>query len=275
MLPSGHVHTVRSSVHLWFNRILAGIVLSTSISVGAAELVHAQDGSGVYGYKDTPVLPWCNYRVHDPERPVPPKVDPGRFAGSSVPPSDAIVLFNGQNLAGFQSNAWRVVNGVVESGSGLLTTTNTFGSFQLHLEWNVPANFTGHLFDRGNNGVLLMGLYEIQIFDSWNEKIYPDGQCAAIYGQTPPLVNACRAPGEWQTYDIVFTAPKFKDDGLVAPARVTVLHNGVLVQNNETIHGETQHRALPDYTKKTGRGPLVLYGHNCPVRFRNLWLRPL
>lgn len=275
MLPSKHAHTVKIRVHPWLHRILVWIVLSSSVPIGAAELVRAKDGSGIYGYKDTPVLPWCGYRVHDPDRPVPPRVDPGPFAGSPAPPSDAIVLFNGTNLAGFESNAWRVVDGVVEAGSGLLATTNVFGSFQLHLEWWVPPNFDGHLFDRGNNGVLLMGLYEIQIFDSWNEKIYPDGQCAAIYGQTPPLVNASRPPGEWQSYDIVFVPPEFSAGRLAKTARVTVFHNGVLVQSDETIHGETQHRLLPAYTKKTSRGPLVFYGHNCPVRFRNLWLRPL
>lgn len=122
---------------------------------------------------------------------------------------------------------------------------------------------------------MLMDRFEIQIFDSFSEKIYPDGACGAIYGQTPPLVNATRPPGEWQTYDIVFIAPKFDGERLVAPARVTVFHNGVLVQLNEEIHGETGHRIVPEYKQKTARGPLALGGHGCPVRFRSIWLRPL
>lgn len=122
---------------------------------------------------------------------------------------------------------------------------------------------------------MLMGLYEIQIFDSYNEKIYPDGQCGAIYGQTPPLVNVTRPPGEWQSFDILFTAPKFDEEKLVAPARVTVLHNGVLVHLNEEIHGDTGHRIAAVYRQKVSKGPLVFGGHGCPVRFRNIWVRPL
>jgi hypothetical protein len=120
-----------------------------------------------------------------------------------------------------------------------------------------------------------MGLYEIQIFDSYNEKLYPDGQAAAVYGQTPPLVNVCRKPGEWQTYDIVFTAPVFADGKLAQPARVTLFHNGVLVQLNQQIYGETGHRLLPEYKQQVSTGPLTLSGHKCPVRFRNIWLRKL
>jgi hypothetical protein len=120
-----------------------------------------------------------------------------------------------------------------------------------------------------------MGLYEIQIFDSHTVKIYPDGACGAIYGQTPPLVEATRPPGQWQTYDIVFRAPRFTGGKLASPARVTVLLNGVLVQNHEVIHGETGHRVLPAYTKPVETGPLVLGGHKCPIRFRNIWVRRL
>ena len=123
--------------------------------------------------------------------------------------------------------------------------------------------------------MFLLGLYEIQIFDSWTEKIYPDGQAAAIYGQMPPLVNACRPPGEWQTFDIVFTAPVFESGKLAQPARVTMFHNGLLAHLNEEIRGETGHRILPEYKQKVSKGPLRLSGHNCPVRFRNIWIRPL
>jgi hypothetical protein len=257
-------------------RVLLLLTLLLATAARAQPLVHAKDGSGIYGYKDTPKLPWCNYLVHDPDRPVPKRVDPGPVPPPALAPSDAIILFGGRNLNAWQSNDWKLVDGCIEAvGNSALTTKDNFGSFQLHIEWLLPANFEGHPFDRGNNGVFLMGLYEIQIFDSWNEKIYPDGQAAAIYGQTPPLVNACRKPGEWQSFGIFFTAPVFANGKLQQPARVTVLHNGVLVQHNEVIHGETGHRVLPEHKRALSQGPLVLGGHKCPVRFRNIWLRPL
>ena len=241
----------------------------------AADLSHAKDGSGVYGYKDTPKLPWCDYLVHDCDRPAPRRVNVG--AGPerpTPPPSDAIVLFAGKDLTKWQPTDCKLVDGCIEA-VGNLTSKESFGDCQIHLEWMAPADFKGPWYNQGNNGVFLMGLYEIQIFDSWNEKIYPDGQAAAIYGQTPPLVNATRPPGQWQSYDIVFTAPVFAGGKLVRPARVTMFHNGVLVHLNEEIHGETGHRILPEYKKQVSQGPLVLSGHDCPVRFRNIWIRPL
>lgn len=241
----------------------------------AAELVHARDGSGVYGYKDTPILPWCGYHVHDPDRPEPPRIDPGPAQPPAPIPGDAIVLFDGSDLSQWEPNEWRLVDGQIEALAGNLVSRQHFGDIQLHVEWLAPADFEGPWHDRGNNGVMLMGLYEIQIFDSYNEKLYPDGQAAAIYGQTPPLVNVTRPPGQWQTFDIVFTAPRFDGEQLVAPARVTMFHNGVLVHLNEKIHGETTHRALPQYRRKVSSGPILLLSHNCPVRFRNIWVRPL
>ena len=255
--------------------IAVGFLLALQVPVCAQTLGFAKDGSGVCGYSDTPIQPWSGFRVHDADRPAPKRIDPGPFTASASAPSDAIVLFDGKSLSQFASNQWRVVNGCLEAGAGNLTTRQTFGNCQIHLEWFTPTNFTGELFDRGNNGVLLMGLYEIQIFDSFSEKLYPDGQAAAIYGQTPPLVNACRPPGEWQSFDIFFTAPNFANGKLVQPARVTVIHNGVLVQNHQEIYGETVHRELPGYEHRISTGPLALMGHNCPVRFRNVWLRAL
>ncbi len=245
-------------------------------TLAAAELVHARDGSGVYGYKDTPKLPWCEWLCHDPDRPAPPRVDPGP-AGPPAPfPADAIVLFDGSNIARWRETAgWTIDRGELVTGEGRLASKESFGSAQIHVEFMGPANFVGPWSNRGNNGVLLMGLFEIQIFDSVNEKIYPDGQCAAIYGQTPPRVNVTRSPGEWQSFDIVFTAPKFEGSRLVSPARATVFHNGVLVHLEEEIHGETGHRIVPEYKQKVNSGPLVLYGHGCPVRFRRIWVRPL
>ncbi len=241
----------------------------------SADLAHARDGSGVYGYKDTPKLPWCDYLVHDCDRPAPKRIDPGPATAPAPVPSDAVVLFDGHDLSQWQKSDCKVVDGCIEAGSGSLTSVQDFGNCQIHVEWMAPAHFEGPWYNRGNNGVMLMGLYEIQIFDSYNEKIYPDGQAGAIYGQTPPLVNACRPPGQWQTYDIVFTAPVFDGDKLLQPARVTLFHNGVLALFDEVIHGETGHRIIPEYKRKLSRGPLVFSGHNCPVRFRNVWVRNL
>jgi hypothetical protein len=254
----------------------AAVFLSLLVtSAPAADLVKAADGSGYYGYKDTPKLPWCGYLVHDPDRPAPKRVDPGPPAPPAPVPADAVVLFDGKDLAQWQASDWKLVDGCAEAASGSLTSRNQFGNCQIHLEYMGPADFKGPWYNQGNNGLLLMGLYEIQIFDSFNEKIYPDGAAAAIYGQTPPLVNVCRPPGQWQTFDIVFTAPVFDAGKLVQPARMTMFHNGVLVHLNETIHGATGHRILPEYNAKRSTGPLVLGAHNCPVRFRNIWVRPL
>ena len=243
------------------------------------KLVQAKDGSGVVGYKDTPILPWCGYHVHDPDRPAPPKVTPGRLGidrNAGTAPSDAVVLFNGTDLSKWESSEWKIKNGELIAVSGSLTTKQKFGNCQLHLEWQTPDPPQGHMFDRGNNGVMLMGLFEIQIYDSYTEKLYPDGQAASIYGQTPPMVNACRKPGRWQTYDIIFYAPVFKDGKLEKEAYATVLHNGLLVHHNQKIYGPTGHRILPGYDKPIPEKlPLSLSAHNNPVRFRNIWIRPL
>lgn len=254
---------------------VCAILFALDSSSLAADLVYAKDGSGVCGYKDTPKLPWCNWLVHDPDRPAPKRIDPGPAPAPVAPPSDAIVLFNGSDLSQWQTNDWKLVDGCIEAVTGSLITKEEFGDCQIHIEWMCPANFEAPWYNRGNNGVMLMGLYEIQIFDSYNEKLYPDGQAASVYGQTPPLVNACRKPGEWQSYDINFTVPRFDGEKLVKPARVTVIHNGVRVQINQQIYGETGHRILPEYKHKISKGPLRLSGHHCPVRFRNIWLRPI
>jgi hypothetical protein len=256
--------------------IAAAAVCLKTATLPAADLVHAKDGSGVYGYKDTPKLPWCQWLVHDPDRPAPKRVDPGKSGPPAPVPADAIVLFDGRDASRWKAlGDWKVAEGCLVSGNEGISTKESFGDMQLHVEWMAPAHFEGPWYNRGNNGVMLMGLYEIQIFDSFNEKLYPDGQCASIYGQTPPLVNVTRPPGEWQTFDIVFTAPRFDGDKLVSPARATVFHNGVLVQLNEEIHGETGHRIVPEYKQKVSKGPLAFGAHGCPVRFRNVWLRPL
>ena len=246
---------------------------------GRPKLIQAKDGSGIIGYKDTPILPWCGYHVHDPDRPAPKKVTPCRptaYEKAGIAPSDAIILFDGKNLLQWNSSDWKIENGELIAVSGNLTTRQLFGDCQLHIEWQAPDPPQGSIWDRGNNGVMLMGLFEIQIYDSYTEKIYPDGQAAAVYGQTPPMVNACRKPGQWQTYDIIFFAPVFKNGKLEKPAFVTVFHNGLLVHHHQKIYGPTGHRILPKYDKAIPEKlPLSLSAHNNPVRFRNIWIRPL
>ena len=200
-------------------RTLTALVLLVFAGKAAAqqhELVHAKDGSGVFGYKDTPVQPWSGFHVHDPDRPVPKKVEPAPANGleqAGAAPSDAIVLFDGKDLAQWQPNKWKIEDGCLIATEGPLATKQEFGDCQLHLEFQVPAEPDPNIWNRGNNGVMLLGEIEVQIFDSFDTKIYPDGQAAAIYAQTPPLVNACRKPGEWQTYDIFFQARSFDDAG--------------------------------------------------------------
>ena len=252
--------------------VMASLLVWSATCV-AAKLVKARNGSGIMGYKDTPVLPWCGYHVHDPDRPAPPMVKPGRRRSG---PSDAIALFDGTDLSAWEDSDWKVEDGELIAVTGGLRTKESFGDMQLHLEWQAPDPPVGKDWDRGNNGVLLMGLFEIQIFDTYTTPLYPDGQAASVYAQTPPLVNACRPPGQWQTYDIIFFAPVFEDGKLKEPARVTMLHNGVLVHHNQQIYGPTGHRIQAKYDKTIEpKRPLVLSSHNNPVRFRNIWVRPL
>ena len=261
------------------------IVLTAACAVAVApparaqqhKLVYTEDGT--FGYRDTPTQPCSAYRVHDPDRPKPKNVVPGTFSTQDRPgraPSDAIILFDGKDLSKWKPNQWKVEKGELIATAGRFETVDEFGSYQLHLEWQAPNPPVGdNIMDRGNNGVLLMGDFEIQIFDP-TTKIYADGQAAAVYGQTPPLVTASRPLGQWEVYDIIFTAPKFDGDKLAEPARVTVLYNGVLVHYNQEIYGPTGHASLPrPYRTGRSRAPLALGAHNNPVRFRNIWIRPL
>ena len=237
-------------------------------------LEYAKDGSGIFGYLDTPIQPWSGYHVHDPNRPAPKKVTPGDYH-PGTPPSDAIILFDGKDLSKWKPNKYKIENGLLVATDGPFETVEDFGSCQIHLEWQAPEAQEENIMNRGNNGVFLMGLIEIQIFDS-RTKIYPDGQSAAVYSQTPPLVNASRVPPAWEVYDIIFTAPEFSGEKLTKPARVTMLYNGVLVHNNQEIYGPTGHRTLPPpYPPGKTRGPLALGAHHSPVRFRSIWIRPL
>lgn len=218
------------------------------------------------------------------ERPKPPVVDPGPDGPPAAPPSDAIVLFNGRDLSAWEmaddSSApkWQVRDGYMQvvARSGGLRTRQAFGSVQLHIEWSAPNPPRGTGQDRGNSGVYLMSNYEVQVLDSYHNDTYADGQAAAVYGQSPPMANAMRAPGHWNTYDIVFHRPRFNSDGSVAqPARVTVIHNGVLVQDNFALWGSTVHMAIGTYKAHADRLPLMLQDHDHPVRYRNIWLREL
>lgn len=213
-------------------------------------------------------------------------VTPGAFSATGVtPPSDAIVLFDGKDLSQWKGTAgaapWEVKEGalVVKRGSGDIETKQSFRDIQFHIEWRIPDGITGDGQHRGNSGVFLMGRYEIQILDSYHNRTYADGQAGAVYGQVRPLINAMRPPGEWNTYDIVFTAPRFNEDGTVfAPARVTVLHNGVLIQNNAEVLGATGAWGRPGYYEPHTSGPIRLQDHpgpDKPVSFRNVWVREL
>lgn len=231
----------------------------------------------------TPKESLSQWAIHDPNRPLPPVVTPGPPLPPVPPPSDAIVIFDGKNLLNWvdskgQPALWKVEGDYMEvvPGTGNIQTKMGFGSCQLHIEWATPYPPKGSGQDRGNSGVFLMGLYEVQVLDSYENKTYADGMAGAIYGQYPPLVNACRRPGEWQTYDIIFHAPKFDSQGkLLEPARMTVLQNGILIQDNVELTGPTAHKARPPYKAHADKLPLMLQDHNHPVRFRNIWLREL
>lgn len=220
----------------------------------------------------------------EPEVPV---VAPGEATKNSffTPPADAIVLFDGKDLSKWQGQdgkpaQWTVNNGVVtvKKGTGAISTIQKFNDFQLHIEWSVPSDITGKGQARGNSGVFLQGIYELQVLDSYKNRTYANGQAGSIYKQTPPLKNAMRPPGEWNVYDVVYTAPRFKEDStLFSPARVTVIHNGVIIQNNTTITGHTPYIGFPEY-KFHGKGPITLQDHGDPsepISFRNIWIREL
>ena len=216
-----------------------------------------------------------------PPKTEPPIVTPGKT--SADPPSDAIVLFNGRDLSHWRGKdggaaKWNVRDGYVEvaPGAGDIATSDKFGDIQLHMEWATPAVPKGEGQERGNSGVFLMDRYEVQVLDSYDNKTYFHGQAGAVYTQHAPLVNASRKPGEWQTYDIVFHAPRFDDQGKVIDrARVTVLHNGVLIQNNVEIYGNTYHDRPALYIAHLPEEPLHLQDHGNLVRYRNIWIRRL
>ena len=239
-----------------------------------------QDPTPRPGYDDTPMLPGQKWRVHDSKRPYPTVVTPGKKLGDA--PADATILFDGSNLDAWmtpdgEAPTWELIDGAMRvAGNAELQTKASFGDCQLHIEWATPVNRSGDSQSMGNSGVFLMSLYEIQVLDTWNNSSYADGTAGALYGQFPPAVNACRPSGEWQTYDIMFTAPKFSELGeLESPARVTLLHNGVLVHHNQALLGPTVHRTLPPTGAHAAELPIKLQNHGDPVRYRNVWVRNL
>ena len=244
-----------------------------------------RDASGaIIGFTNLAEIPGTRWRIHDASRPHPRIVTPGATPGA--PPADAIVLFDGKDLSKWAHSrsgqifdaTWPVKDGYFETGtgSGAIVTREKFGDVQLHLEWATPSPGRGASQDRGNSGVIFMGRYEVQVLDSYENITYADGQAAAIYGEYPPLVNAAKRPGEWQTYDVVFEAPKFNGNMVVAPAYVTVLWNGVIVQHRRAIMGSTSATTtVHQYTPHDPELPLTLQDHSHPVRYRNIWIRRL
>jgi hypothetical protein len=238
---------------------------------------------GVAGFQDTPVQPDGKWHVHDPARPQPPIVTPGAsFSENAAPPADAIVLFDGKDLSHWHDKktggepAWKIEDGVMVSAKGDIETADKFGDIQLHLEFKEPTPARNEGQGRGNSGVFLMSQYEVQVLDCYNNKTYADGATGGLYGQHPALANACRPPGEWQTYDILFTVPHFGPNGEVTtPAYVTVIQNGVVVQNHQAFRGATNWKSPGKYTPHPEQMPLALQYHNNSVSFRNIWVRPM
>jgi hypothetical protein len=269
------------------------LLARTALALLLAATLSAQQDKYPTGYGDTPMIPGQRYRVHDDARARPPIVNPGE---PGKPPSDAILLFNGKDLSnwlrwdgplGYDYTkgdkpgktgppAWKVVDGMLEvTSDGHLMSKEKFGDVQLHVEWASPTKVVAASQGRGNSGILLMGTYEIQVLDSYDNVSYADGQAGAVYGQYPPLVNASKGPGEWQAYDIVFEAPRFAHGKLIKPAFVTVMHNGVLLHHRQEILGPMRHKLVTQYEPHEAEAPLILQMHSNPVRYRNIWARRL
>lgn len=228
------------------------------------------------------ILPDSGYKVHDGERPQPPVVRPGDPSGDA--PSDATVLFDGSSLEGWETAkdgspaVWKLVDASameVVGGTGDIQTKATFGNIQLHLEFASPAEVESSGQGRGNSGVFLMGLYEVQVLDNFDNPTYPDGTVGGIYGQYPPLANAIRKPGEWNSYDIIWEAPVFEGETLKTPAFITVILNNVVLHHRKKLLGPTQHKKVAHYEPHPAELPLRLQDHGNPVRFRNIWVRPI
>lgn len=257
---------------------------SLLFGLGAALSIVAAEKQKL-GYQDTPLVPGTKWHVHDGERPQPPIVTPGKtFSHNAPAPSDAVVLFDGKDFSKWERTGggepkWKLENGFMEvvGKSGSIRTKEKFADFQLHVEFATPSKVEGHGQARGNSGILMNGIYEVQVLDSHDNKTYPDGQAGALYGQTPPLVNASKPPGEWQTYDIIFESPRWDENGkIIKKANVTVIHNGVLLHHKREYLGNTPHRTVGTYNKPHPPEVYIeLQDHDNPMRFRNIWVRPI
>ena len=226
-----------------------------------------------YGEKQ----PWSEYHVHDLARPHPKKVKTAGVVKVKAP-EDAVVIFDGtsQSVTKSLTNAWTVKDGILIASPGHTLTKQKFGSVQLHLEWRIPSGRKVSGQKGGNSGIFLMNRYEIQIQESYTNETYADGQAAAMYGQTPPMVNATAPQGTWQSYDILFEAPVYDQSGMKVPARVTVIHNGVVVHHSQKYYGPTQHKKAAKYPKiHPHKDPIRFQWHNDPIEFRNIWVREL
>jgi hypothetical protein len=269
---------------------LAGLALAAGLPALAQQNT-THPAEPIDGFRDTPLLPGGQWHVHDPDRPQPRVVTPGATFSQNAPaPSDAEVLFDGADLSKWedtrgQEAKWKVQDGCVETQSGGgIRTRGKWADFQLHVEFSEPNPPRGTGQGRGNSGILINNMYEVQVLDSYQAKTYPDGQCAAVYGQQPPLVNACLPPGQWQTYDILFESPRWNEKGdLAKKAVITVLQNGVVTQNHyhligmtDGINGELPWKSLSKYPAPHSPEVFIeLQDHNNPVRFRNIWVRAI
>lgn len=263
------------------------LVVLPPLLVVALAIAADIDKPSPIGYSDTPVIPGSKWKVHDIDRPAPPVIQAGAKLGDA--PSDAIVLFNGKDTSQLYSRrkddskkypcAWQIENGELVVNGGDSWTHQEFSSCQLHLEWKTAAvGQKGNSQKKGNGGVFFMDRYESQMLDAYDNPSYADGITGAVYGQTPPMVNAVHKPGEWQTYDIVFTAPKLKNGKVVEPARITTFVNGVCVQNGTAIMGPTMHKKTTAYRGDfPAKAPFRFQDHKNepPIRMRNIWVRPL
>jgi hypothetical protein len=261
--------------------ILAALVLSATC-LHAYEVLETNvqnpEQDKIDGYKDTPMQPPPNeqWHVHDPDRPQPPVAEP-KYDGKPVPaPEGATVLFDGSSLDKWTNKEWKID----EDGAMLVTkksqrSVDEFGDIQLHIEWMAPLGREGWGQKQGNSGVFLMNKYEVQVLNCWANRTYPDGMTGAIYGQQPPMFNACRKPGEWNAYDIYFKAPVFDGEKLVSPAYITVILNGVTIHDNYEIKGTTFWRKPAAYEPHGPTGPIQLQAHGNPNKFRNIWVKPL
>ncbi len=265
------------------NPFSTSLTFCAALSLASAGLA-ANVGSPFYGDAPDEHHPWA---VHDPNRPQPKVVTPGTFSSQAqpgMPPADAVILFDGTDVSKWEADEgtgvptkWVVKNGAMECvpGSGYVRTKEHFGDCQLHVEWAAPAQVKGNSQGRGNSGVFLMGLVEIQVLDNYDNPTYPDGFAGSVYGVNPPLANALRPPGQFQTYDIVFRRPVFKDGQQLDPGYITVFENGVLVQDHTPLEGNTGHMSRSKPREFPAAGPLKLQDHGNPVRYRNIWYRPL